>query len=267
MSFTYSPITIEPIGYVECEFNYPFEQPRQGEFANNKGRVKLRPHQNFEQALQDLEKFDRVWLIYHFDRNSSWRPKVSPPISANDVKRGLFATRSPHRPNGIGISAVKLLSIKGLTLEIADFDLLNKTPILDIKPYVPSYDSYSDSSTGWIEESIKENYKIEYSTLFSTQSEWIKNICSLDIKNFIEVQLANSPLDTKKRRVKGDSSSAIISFRTWRIEFSVDNDKRALKVNYIKTGYTTQELVDSYDKYGDKEVHNLFTTQNWSSLC
>ena len=103
-----------------------------------------------EQALKDLEGFERIWLIYVFDRNDGWRSTVKPPRGG--PKRGVLATRAPHRPNPIGLSAVRLEKIEGNVLHLLGVDLLDRTPILDIKPYVPYADAFPDSAAGWIDE-------------------------------------------------------------------------------------------------------------------
>jgi len=103
----------------------------------------------FAAALKDLEGFDRVWLIYWFDRASAAKLRVIP---YRDVaERGLFATRAPARINPIGLSNVRLLRIEGTLLRLADVDILDDTPLLDIKPYVPQYDSYSVQRCGWVD--------------------------------------------------------------------------------------------------------------------
>ncbi len=102
-----------------------------------------------ERVLQDLEGFERIWLIYVFNRNDGWRSTVKPPRGG--PKRGVLATRSPHRPNMIGLSAVKLEKIEGRKLYLLGVDLLEGTPILDIKPYVPYADAFPDSAAGWID--------------------------------------------------------------------------------------------------------------------
>jgi len=99
-------------------------------------------------ALKDVEGFERLWLIYWFDRASEAKTRVIPYRDV--VERGLFATRAPARPNPIGLSNVRLLGIDNNILRIADVDILDGTPLLDIKPYVPSYDNFPVSRLGWI---------------------------------------------------------------------------------------------------------------------
>ena len=104
----------------------------------------------FQAALRDLEGFERTWLIYHFHRSGPWRPLVVPYRA--EVERGLFATRAPSRPNPIGMSAVKLLAVKGNVLEVRGVDILDGTPLLDIKPYVPAFDAFPGSRAGWLDQ-------------------------------------------------------------------------------------------------------------------
>lgn len=107
----------------------------------------------YRAALKDLDGFSRVWLIYYFDRAKTWEPMIVP---YRDVQhRGLFATRAPARPNAIGISAVKLISVEEDFIEVEELDILEGTPLLDIKPYAPKFDSYPNEKAGWLDnESI-----------------------------------------------------------------------------------------------------------------
>ena len=104
----------------------------------------------YTEALADLDGFERVWLIYWFDRATGGKLKVKPFL--DDTERGLFATRAPCRPNPIGMSAVRLLGIAGARIRIADVDILDGTPLLDIKPYVPRFDSYPQARAGWLDK-------------------------------------------------------------------------------------------------------------------
>ena len=100
-------------------------------------------------AFRDLQGFDRIWLIFLFHRSEGWKPEVRPPRGGG--KRSVLATRSPHRPNALGLSAVKLLAVEPNALTVQGIDLLDGTPILDIKPYVPYTDSFPEASAGWID--------------------------------------------------------------------------------------------------------------------
>ena len=102
------------------------------------------------EACSDLAGFDRIWLIFQFDRSEGWKAQVKPPRGGG--KRGVLATRSPHRPNAIGLSAVELVSVETGGLRVRGMDLLDGTPILDIKPYVPYADAFPESAAGWIDQ-------------------------------------------------------------------------------------------------------------------
>jgi tRNA (adenine37-N6)-methyltransferase len=103
-----------------------------------------------EKVIQDLGGFDRLWLIFAFHRSEGWKSSVKPPRGG--PKRGVLATRSPHRPDSIGLSAVELAKIEGRTLHLRGVDLLDGTPVLDIKSYVPYADAFPDAKAGWIDD-------------------------------------------------------------------------------------------------------------------
>src|SRR5581483_8669087 len=139
-----NPILFHPIGYIHTPYQERYSAPRQPgllrdsevSIRQTRSTIVLNEGENFEQALEDLEGFEKIWLIYVFNRNEYWKPKVYPPRGERR-KRGLFATRSPHRPNPIGLSLVDLINIDGRNVTVGNVDLLDGTPILDIKPYIP----------------------------------------------------------------------------------------------------------------------------------
>jgi len=106
--------------------------------------------ERFAEGLKDIDGFSRIILIYAFHRSSSYRLITIPFLDS--IPRGVFATRAPGRPNAIGLSCVRLAGREGATLTIEDVDILDGTPLLDIKPYVPEFDSYPDVSCGWLEK-------------------------------------------------------------------------------------------------------------------
>ena len=102
-----------------------------------------------DDALRDLDGFARIWLLFVFDRSEGWTPLVRPARGGG--RRGVLATRSPHRPNPIGLSAVELLGVEPGALRVRGLDLLDGTPVLDVKPYVPYADAFPGSAAGWID--------------------------------------------------------------------------------------------------------------------
>jgi tRNA-Thr(GGU) m(6)t(6)A37 methyltransferase TsaA len=147
--------TMKPVAFVRCQSYYRYETPRQPEFSNIPAVIEFQKGQNFETALADLKGFERIWVIFVFHLNCRWSPKVRPPLSPNGAKYGLYATRSPHRPNRIGMSCVKLLDVDGTRLTIENSDMLDGTPVLDVKPYIPEVDSFPDSAAEWRDQ-LKE---------------------------------------------------------------------------------------------------------------
>lgn len=150
--------TASVIGHVRSPYTERFGTPRQPTVTEQTltdaavdATIELLPGNNFEQALRDLEGFEYIWVIAWLHLNESWQPTVIPPRGPK-VRRGLFATRSPHRPNPIAISALKLLKVEGLKLHVRGIDLLDGTPVLDIKPYVPYADAHPNAKAGWLED-------------------------------------------------------------------------------------------------------------------
>jgi tRNA-Thr(GGU) m(6)t(6)A37 methyltransferase TsaA len=115
--------------------------------AGNEGRAELKPE--FVSGLRDLAGFDRVWLLFWCHRAAPAKLTVVPYLDT--VERGVFATRAPARPNPIGLSCVRLLGIEGGTLRLGDVDILDGSPLLDIKPYVSRYDHYAVERCGWVD--------------------------------------------------------------------------------------------------------------------
>lgn len=140
---------LRPIGVIHSPFIEAKGTPIQPALAEGvKGTVEVL--EEYAPGLADLDGFDRVWLIYWFHRVEGVRLKLTPYL--DDAERGLFATRAPCRPNPIGMSPVRLLGIEGTTLHIGDVDVLDGTPLLDIKPYSPRFDCFGVGRSGWLDE-------------------------------------------------------------------------------------------------------------------
>ena len=146
-------IIFRPIGVVHSPFKEPTGTPIQpGAAQGTAGVVEILPA--YQEGLQDLEGFSHLILLYHFHLARGFSLKVKPFL--DDTERGLFATRAPARPNPIGLSIVRLNRIEGSKLHIQDVDIVDGTPVLDIKPYVPAFDAPEDIRTGWLEESGRD---------------------------------------------------------------------------------------------------------------
>ena len=145
-----SSLRIDPIGIIETPFRGPAGTPIQPSRADGaRGIVRLDPR--FWAGLQDLAGFERIWLVYWLHKRPASSLLVTPFL--DNQPRGIFATRAPLRPSPIGMSAVRLIGLHDGVLEVADVDMIDGTPLLDIKPYVPEFDSYPASRAGWFDES------------------------------------------------------------------------------------------------------------------
>ena len=148
--------TFRPFGVVRSPYRNRIDAPHQapvvaGTEAGAPAEATLELDPSIpEEALRDLEGFERVWLIFAFHRSEGWAPLVQPPRGPR-AKRGVLATRSPHRPNALGLSAVELVAVEGRTLRLRGVDLLDGTPVLDLKPYVPYADAFPEARAGWID--------------------------------------------------------------------------------------------------------------------
>jgi tRNA-Thr(GGU) m(6)t(6)A37 methyltransferase TsaA len=251
MSFRESSkeLILRPIGLFHGDQRHSYDVPRQPHFAANAGKIILHPGHNYHHALEGLGGFSHIWVIYHLHKNKGWRTKTAPPRHSKE-RIGLFATRSPYRPNPLGMSCVRLEHIDKLTLFIKDHDLLDGTPILDIKPYVPDYDSIPEASKGWLRGEIR--CTIELSQRASNQVDWL-SANEVHIEPFIRIQLEHEPLSGSRKRI---TPEGYLAYRTWRIRYLVKEDK--VEVLEILSGYTSGELSEENDRYRDKDLHRNF---------
>ena len=151
-----APFNFTPIGFIRSPYQHRIDAPHQatvvaGTASGQAALATLELESSLpEQALADLAGFERIWVVFVFHKSQGWAPMVRPP--RGQLKRGVLATRSPHRPNAIGLSAVELVSVQGHTLQLRGVDFLDGTPVLDIKPYVPYADAFPEAKAGWIDE-------------------------------------------------------------------------------------------------------------------
>lgn len=153
-------LSMKVIAHMENDFSTKFGIPRQsGLVSDTRGRIVFEPEYRDRNALRGLEQYSHLWVLWQFSETerTGWSPTVRPPRLGGNRRMGVFATRSPFRPNPIGLSCVKLTGIreegnKGLILEVSGADLMNGTPILDIKPYLAYVDSHPEASDGFAGE-------------------------------------------------------------------------------------------------------------------
>ena len=251
-------IIIKPIGYVASNFVYRYETPRQGVLAGKDiSVIELLPRQNFEQAVYQLDGFDRIWVIYQFHLNNNWKPLVNPPRHTRK-KVGVFASRAPYRPNQIGMSCVKLEKVEGLKIFISESDILDGSPVLDIKPYLPYSDSFPESATGWVKKNMDEKYMVNWDDNAEGKVNWLKEKANINLRNFTQLQLEFNPTDNSRKRISQDGDLFTLAYRTWRIIYTVSEKEKIVSVKNIMSAYTLKGLKEEPDKYEDKTLHKEF---------
>ena len=143
----FDTVPMIPIGVIRTPFKSAVGTPIQGALSGNEeGEIMLSPA--FQEGLSDLDGFSHIVLIYAFHQMEGFKLKVKPYLDEDE--RGVFATRAPCRPNPIGLSVVRLLGIEGSVLRVQNLDVVDGTPLLDIKPYVPMFDHHSADRVGWL---------------------------------------------------------------------------------------------------------------------
>ncbi|MDJ0807790.1 MAG: tRNA (N6-threonylcarbamoyladenosine(37)-N6)-methyltransferase TrmO [Gammaproteobacteria bacterium] len=181
----------EPIGVIHSCFKEKFGIPRQsGLIPEAFGRLEILPPFNRPEAFRELECFSHIWLtfVFHAAIREQWSPSVRPPRLGGNRRVGVFATRSPFRPNPLGLSVVKLnridFSAHQVNLELGGIDLLDQTPVLDIKPYVPYSDAIPDAREGFAPQPAKPSLSIRYSNAAKTfldtlDADFVRHLHSL----------------------------------------------------------------------------------------
>jgi tRNA-Thr(GGU) m(6)t(6)A37 methyltransferase TsaA len=246
---TQRQLTVDPIGYVRTSVAAKDEaarQPRAG--GNLEGRIELLPGRNYEHALLDLDGWDYIWVVFWFHLNENWRPKVLPPRSVSG-RKGVFGTRSPHRPNPIGLSAVRLERIDGLTLHVRDIDMLDGTPVLDLKPYVAYTDAIADARGGWLESDARvlagaadpiAAFDVTWDEVAAEQAAWVEARTGLPLRARATATLALGPEPQPYRRIRHDGTNFVLAVKDWRVRFSVQGSR--VSVQEIRSGYRDSQL-------------------------
>ncbi len=287
-----SNITYHPIGIFHSSQVHPYEAGRQPDDLHSEGYIELATGHNFEQALIGLEAGQRIWVIFQFHLNNHWNTMVLPPRGSS-TKLGVFATRSPYRPNNIGMSCVVISKIEKLKIYVNGADILNDSPILDIKPYVGYADAFPESEPPWLKNS--EKFEISFSELAKEQIDFLESLGISQLRGFLHHQLEFEPINSKKKRVSSTKNSAnnlstsgtskilvgenntdpneaelaknqfILAYRTWRVCFILNAENKSLQIKGFKSGYSTEELDSQQpnykDTYLDKDTHRIFVAK------
>ena len=251
-------LTCRPIGVVRSPFRERSAAPRQTSAAKEVlGQIELYPQRGFEHALSDIEAWPYLWVIFWFHLNEGWRPKVLPPRSAR--RRGLFATRSPHRPNPLGLSVVKLERVEGLVLHVSGLDMLDGTPVLDLKPYVPYADALSEAEGGWLDGALDPAPGFEVIIEPNAQAElsYLRGNWGVELEEPIRKTLELGPQQHAYRRIRRRDSGFVLAVKDWRARFRVE--ERRIFVEALESGYRQRELALNDDPVLD--AHRAFASR------
>jgi tRNA-Thr(GGU) m(6)t(6)A37 methyltransferase TsaA len=253
-----SSFVFEPIGVVRSPLAERASAPRQASLgAGVPARIELFAGRGYEDALAGLDAWEYVWVLFVFHRNveeeRGWRPKVLPPRATE--KHGVFATRSPHRPNPIGLSAVRIDRVDGLFVHVRDVDLLDGTPVLDLKPYVAYADARPDAGGGWlVAADPRSGWVVEFGDGALEQLAWLRER-GVDLRPSIEAALALGPQPHAYRRIRKHGTGMRLAIKDWRADFEVR--EHSLVVRRVESGYRRAQLASDEDF----SVHRAFVAR------
>ncbi|HUP56619.1 MAG TPA: tRNA (N6-threonylcarbamoyladenosine(37)-N6)-methyltransferase TrmO [Bdellovibrionota bacterium] len=209
---------VEPIGTIQSCFKEKFGIPRQaGLVPEARAIIRLKDDRRFREALDGLEAFSHVWILFAFHESvaDGWRSKVRPPRLGGAKKVGVFASRSPHRPNPIGMSVVRIVRIDpsapdGPEIEVAGGDFLDGTPVIDLKPYVPYADHPRGANSGWAEKPMRR-LTIRFDTRASRQVTQLERTHP-GLRRLIRQILAQDPRPAFQARASGEYAARLLDF-------------------------------------------------------
>ncbi|MEY4579638.1 MAG: hypothetical protein RL701_4341, partial [Pseudomonadota bacterium] len=247
-------LTLTPIGVVHSPWRDKHEAPRQPAAARGvAGQIELYDSTlQLRDALSDLETWSHIWVVFWFHLNHSFRAKVQPPRSLK--KRGVYSTRSPHRPNPLGLSVLRLERVEGRMLHVSDLDILHGTPVFDIKPYVPYTDAVPDANSGWLgaEAAVDAavvgvtetgpEYQVEFSERASEQLAWLNERTPYDVRALAQSVLRAGPAPHAYRRIRVLDGYSRLGVKDFRVHFRVQG--LSISVFEITSGYRKRVLAD-----------------------
>lgn len=215
-------ITIEPVARMRSDFATKFGIPRQSGLVQDlRSTIVFEPKYRNPEALRGIEGYDYLWLIWQFSEavRKEWSPTVRPPRLGGNARMGVFATRSPFRPNSLGLSCVRLLEVEhtqefGTVLHVGGADLMDGTPIFDVKPYVPYADSHPDAKGGFTDGAGEYLLQVDFPQTLLEKLPEEKRSAAVGV-------LSHDPRPSYQRkpgRIYG------LNFAGWDIRFTVDGD-------------------------------------------
>lgn len=229
----------QPVGTISSPYKEKFGIPRQpGLVTEARATLTLLPPYNQPETVRGLEGFSHVWIIFvfHGTQAQGWKPTVRPPRLGGNARMGVFATRATFRPNPIGLSVAQLISINveggKVSLELAGADLLDGTPVLDIKPYLPYADAISQANGGFAPDAPQAQIKVTFSAAASLQCEQKQQQWNANVRRLIEQILQQDPRPSYQQ---GQQEGRVYAMRLYDFD---------LCWHYTASGIEVLELAD-----------------------
>lgn len=217
---------IQSIGRLESCFREKFGTPRQPQLVpSSQARLRIRPEFIPEQSLKGLAEFSHVWLLsyFHLNTNKAFLSTVHPPrLKGKTV--GVFASRSPHRPSPIGLSLARLDRVEGDTLYLSAIDLVDGTPILDVKPYIPAYDHVANPKTGWMDRVEPHAFKVEFEPKAREQLKEIMAAGHGDLRSLISQVLSQDLRNPRDKSQLRPGKTLEFFLYEWDVFFRVEGE-------------------------------------------
>lgn len=260
---------LHPIGVFRSSSSERYQAPHQPHVElSEKGRIEIHPQTHAHQALDDLQGVSHLWVIFGFHRTEGhWKPKVKTPGAERKI--GVWATRSPHRPNGLGLSVVPLLEVKGLNLLVGHHDILDGSPVYDIKPYLENVDALEGTTVAW-REHHHEPKSLAFEKRALEQLQWLKER-SVDLMSLSETTLKLYPEPRHEKRTQllrqeGEVLHCRLAVKTWRVDYRLDSEM--VEVMEVSSGHHRDVLMGEREEdWSDLPLHREFINRFGPSLA
>ncbi len=208
--------------------------PRQGPLSEQRGVIQLENWVNPPQSLSCIEGFSHLWIIFGFHESRQARTMVRPP-KRPDLKVGVYASRAPYRPNGLGLSVVRLETREGHKLYVSQCDLLEDTPVFDIKPYLPEFESHPNALSGWTTENIQGPFSLNVTPQAQEQIDFLREATGVDLGKFASIHLTHYPFPTPSKRIDqlAAQNHFTLAHGQWRIHYLISSTVHPLELQIL----------------------------------
>ncbi len=248
--YTFEPVTFAPIAYVQSPFKQRYGVPRQpGLVKNAVGIIQFKKDPDLKSALKTIDQFSHLWIVFIFHQHGGkkWKPSIRPPRLGGRTKVGVLASRSPHRPNPIGISVVKINKVnlddpKGPSIEVQGLDVLDGTPVLDVKPYIPYADAVVDANAGWATPDI-DRLSVTYSSEAQEFLQSNPNKFTHQLQNLITEILELDPRPAYLQREEPATSPQF-----WNKIYGIEISHNEVKYSFTEEGILVHSISENLFK-------------------